>query len=121
MNLKFYSFPLGNHQDIIDTYKSIYKDNIIIFSNEVNISIQQDWLKFVINADILYNVNINKDYIERFKNDKLELFDSWICNFNNLQKINDYNLINLKNENNVFYNYYMRLFLLLNRSYLIIN
>lgn len=97
-----------------DTYKFIYDNEINVYDNEVNIAIQQDWVKMTVNFDVLYNIDINNDYINRFKNtSKLELLGSFVMNFNNLQKANNYSL-DLDSDNR-YIKYYIKLFEQINK------
>ena len=95
-----------------DTYDEIYGTKIHVYNNEVNICIQQDWVKMTINFDVLYNIDINKDYIERCKLDKLNLLNQWLGNFNNLQKSNNYDL---NKSNSLYYIYYKGMFDIMNK------
>ena len=97
-----------------DTYKFIYNNEINVYDNEVNIAIQQDWVKMTVNFDVLYNIDINNDYINRFKNaSKLELLGSFVMNFNNLQKANNYSLD--LDSDNIYIKYYIKLFEQINK------
>ena len=65
-----------------------------------------------VNFDVLYNIDINNDYINRFKNtSKLELLGSFIMNFSNLQKANNYSL----DIDNIYVQYYLKLFEQINK------
>jgi len=97
-----------------DTYKFIYGDKINVYNNEVNICIQQDWVKMTTNFDVLYNIDINKDFIDRFKYVRLELFNSWVANFHQFQSFNAYDILKYKPEDNVYHNYLYQLFNTLN-------
>ena len=67
-----------------------------------------------VNFDVLYNIDINNDYINRFKNtSKLELLGSFVMNFSNLQKVNNYSL-DLDSDNR-YIKYYIKLFEQINK------
>lgn len=102
---------------INDSYDLIFGNDINVYNNEVNICIQQDWVAFTVNFDVLYNIDFQKDWIDRFKDRKIELLNSLLHNFNNLQKTSNYNLSYLITSNNIYYDYYTQLFDLLNRSF----
>lgn len=71
-----------------DKYNTIYDDgNINIYHNSVNICIQQNWPSYAVNSDILYNVDLENDLVNEYKDKKLELFNGFLCNYNDLQKL----------------------------------
>lgn len=85
-NINAYNYFISKFENLeitcIDDYYNIYKDsNINIYSNSVNICIQQNWLLFTINSDILYNTNIDDDLNNLYKHKNIDALTSVLKNY----------------------------------------